>query len=275
MRDAQLIINSQFASVFRDPPKLSPQQQELLIQWLKLVDGEAFPPVFISQLEMIDCLTTTEGGIQDLTRNRKELKVQVPALKQSGQLDEIRQIQKRITKLEEEIAQLNYFRHCILFVGDTIAAHVVDVDAIRHFALYPAPGFIGGKEGLKAEIEAATTFAHQGQVVVFNDLTHCLHLGDLTLKKGEKVSTFEVKSNAKEYFKPETMRQIILPMHIHKYIEEDVATAFPKFVDQPFAQEFATKARDTKRPEPPILSGWIQISRRTGIPQSQESCSKP
>ena len=107
-----------------------------------------------------------------------------------------------------------------------MALKMLDQDTIKHFGGNPAPGFISGKEGLKAEKEAARNFFEQGYMVLFNDLSHSLRIGDLTLRKGEEVRTFEVKTSAQEYFTKEAFRQISLPIIIHDYMKNDV-TAVP------------------------------------------------
>lgn len=78
-----------------------------------------------------------------------------------------------------------------------MALKMLDQDT-KHFGGNPAPGFISGKEGLKAEKEAAHHFFEQGYMVLFNDLSHSLRIVDLTLRRGEEVRTFEVKTSAKD-----------------------------------------------------------------------------
>ena len=103
---------------------------------------------------------------------------------------------------------------------------MLDPDTIRHFANYQPAGFLGGKDGLKSEIEAARYFFGQGYMVILNDLTHSLRVGDLTLKRGDDIRTFEVKSSFEGYRSEEAMRQILMPIAVHDYIKSDV-TAMP------------------------------------------------
>jgi hypothetical protein len=75
--------------------------------------------------------------------------------------------------------------------------------------------------GIRSRNSSGPEFFERGHIVVFNDLAHRLHLGDLTKVKDGKARTFEVKANAEEYLKRGTMRQIALPLTVHKYIEDE------------------------------------------------------
>jgi len=127
-----------------------------------------------------------------------------------------------VSAIRIKIDELRYLRDCILFVGDTIAVHFLEPDAIKHFGAYPSPGFISGKDGLRVEIGAMRHFSGEGYMVLLNDLTHSVRVGDLTLKKGEEVRTFEVKSTAEAYMEPDTARQIVVPIMIHDYMRRDL-----------------------------------------------------
>jgi hypothetical protein len=220
-----MIVNTTIGNLLKTSPQLSPATHRQLEIWLRLLDSEDFSPVIKTQFEMIDFLVDLECRAEAVNRRRKEFKVQIPQLKAAGRIDQIRSTQAEVSSLEKQIDCLHYERDCVLLVGDTIASKMLDVDAIKQFAQYPSPGFISGKEGLEAEIEAARHFLRDGYLVLFNDLTHSLRLGDLTLVKDDKVRTFEVKSRAPAYSEPETIRQIVLPIGIHSYIERDVIHA--------------------------------------------------
>ena len=140
--------------------------------------------------------------------------------------------QKGISELEQQIDSLLYQRETILYLGDVMAMKLLDQDRLKHFAVHPSPGFISGKAGLKAEIEAAKRFFYDGYMVLFNDLTHSLRIGDLTLAKGDEVRTFEVKANPKEYRTKEAFRQIATPIVIHEYIKNDVTPVPVRIADE-------------------------------------------
>jgi len=217
-----MIVNTTIGNLLKTPPQLSAATRRQLEIWLRSLDSEDFSPVAKTQFEMIDFLVDLERRGVEFNGQKKQLKIQIPGLKAGGRLDQVRSTQGEVSSLEKQIDCLHYERDCVLLVGDTIASKMLDVDAIKQFAQYPSPGFISGKEGLKAEIEAARRFLRDGNLVLFNDLTHSLRLGDLTLVKDDKVRTFEVKSRASAYSEPETIRQIVLPIGIHSFIERDV-----------------------------------------------------
>ena len=147
-------------------------------------------------------------------------------------MEAVRRNQSKIAALDGQIEELRYLRDCILFVGDTIAAHFLEPDAIKHFGAYPRPGFVTGKDGLRAEIEAMHHFYfNEGYFVLLNDLTHSVRVGDLTLKRNDEVRTFEVKSSAEGYKDPKSFRQIMVPIMIHDYMKRDVIKAPVKLAD--------------------------------------------
>ena len=217
-----MVINSNVVSLFKSAPGIDGAWKERLARWLKVLSGTQFSRVFQAQLEMIDAVVALETKMRRTQQERKTLKAQIPTLKSQDRMEQVRSTQMQASRLEAKIADLQYTRHCILFVGDTIASHILEEDAIKHFAAYQPPGFLSGKKGLRAEVEAAHKFYRDGYIVVINDLTHCLRVGDLTLRKGDEVRTFEVKTSAKAYFTPDATRQILTPMLIHDYIKEDV-----------------------------------------------------
>ena len=171
---------------------------------------------------MIDSLIAMEKEIQKLQEQRGNLKKLIAQLKVTNDLPRIVNTQREISELEKTIDGLRYQRETTLFLGDVIALKLLDQDTIKHFFGHPSPGFISGKSGLKAEIEAAKHFFAKGYMVLFNDLTRSLPLGDLTLRKGGEVRTFEVKSNPREYATREAFRQIATPIVIHEYMKRDV-----------------------------------------------------
>lgn len=193
-----------------------------LARWLSIVLGRPYQPVFEAQLEMVEAVIRLEEEMSRNEQERKQLLLSIPDLKAAGDPRQVRAIQERASELGIQRETLKYVRHCILLIGDTIAAKMIHVDAIKKFAAYPSPGFLSGKEGLAAELEAAKRFYAEEHMVVINDLTHCLRVGDLTLRKGEDIRTFEVKTNPKAYFTPEAVRQIMIPIGIHEYIRTDV-----------------------------------------------------
>jgi hypothetical protein len=216
-----MILNRVPQSLVKLPPKISIKWSESLRDWFQIILSEYFEPVFRLQHGMLDSIIGIENEIRETELHRKELKAGIASIKTAGDVAGVREQQARITGMQERVSGLRYLRECILFIGDTIATRLLHVDAIKHMAGFQSPGFISGKEGLEAERAAAAKFYREGWIVLFNDLTHSLRIGDLTLRKGDKVRTFEVKTSAEAYATEEAFRQIATPIVIHDYIEND------------------------------------------------------
>lgn len=82
-------------------------------------------------------------------------------------------------------------------------------------------------------------------MVLFNDLTHSLRVGDLTLQKGDEVRTFEVKASPKAYQSREAARQIEIPRSIHDYIKTDVMDYPHRFSGVPGVVQGAVRLDST------------------------------
>jgi hypothetical protein len=231
-----VIINSPITASLKGTPTLNGDWQEQLRSWLAIIVGVDFPPVFFTQLEMLDSVIAIEREIQKTRMQAGNLKKLIPQFKLTNELPRIIDTQREISELERKIQSLQYQRETVLFLGDVMALKLLDQDTIKHFGGYPSPGFISGKSGLKAEQDAAKRFFAEGYMVLFNDLTHSLPLGDLTLRKGEEVRTFEVKSNPREYFSKEAFRQIGTPIVIHDYMKNDVTRVPVNLPDKTFQE---------------------------------------
>jgi hypothetical protein len=226
-----MILNRVPQSLVKLPPTISSKWSETLQDWFQIILSDRFEPVFRLQHQMLDSMIGIENEIRETEHLRKELKAAIASIKTAGDVARVREQQARITEMEERVSGLRYLRECILFIGDTIATRLLHVDAIKHMAGFQSPGFISGKEGLEAERAAAAKFYREGWTVLFNDLTHSLRIGDLTLRKGDKVRTFEVKTSAEAYATEEAFRQIATPIVIHDYIEND-RTRLPLIVKE-------------------------------------------
>ena len=52
-------------------------------------------------------------------------------MKATADDDAVRNVQGMISPLDEEVSSLLYLRECVLFVGDTIASRLLDVEPCR------------------------------------------------------------------------------------------------------------------------------------------------
>ncbi|MGD1157080.1 MAG: hypothetical protein ABSA41_14775 [Terriglobia bacterium] len=247
LRAKTMIINSGLNHLLKPPPRMSEEWEVRLKTWLSIVLARPYQPVFKAQLEMVEAVVRLEEEMSRIEEERKQLLLNIPELKASGDNIQVRASQEKASELGIQKETLKYVRHCILLIGDTIAARILHVDAIKHFAAYPSPGFLSGKKGLAAELDAAKRFYAEKYMVVINDLTNCLRVGDLTLRKGEDVRTFEVKSNPEAYFTPEAARQIMIPRGIHEYIRTDALKGAIKVPgEKQFAEQIIRIASGTQ-----------------------------
>lgn len=251
-----MLLNRFAESLVKSPPSIGSNWIEKLEDWLRIIAGRSFEAVFRLQHEMLEAVVNVEKEIQEGELRRKELGSAIPVLKARGDVAQIRSHQVIITALNRRGVELRYVRDCILLVGDTIASLLLEVDAIKHMALYQSPGFISGKEGLDSEIEAANTFYRQGWMVLFNDLTHSVRIGDLTLKKGEITKTFEVKSSAAGYLSKDALRQIMTPIMIHDYIKNDQTRVPVTINEDTDIAPAGTMAAGARRLESNIKENW-------------------
>jgi hypothetical protein len=74
--------------------------------------------------------------------------------------------------------------------------------AVKIFAIHPAPGFMYGKKGVRAEREALEDLKRLDEIdfVIQNDITNILRSGDLTYCAGPIVEQIEIKSGGAKSF---------------------------------------------------------------------------
>src|ERR1035437_1464019 len=233
-----MIVNTDIPRLLKPPPNIDARWRGKIADWLGTGFGNGFDAVFRLQLTLVEEITEIEAAITGIRSHSKALGMEIPLLKANGELEAVKQAQEKVTALSQQAEQLKYLRECILLVGDHIAARSLDPDTIRRFSNFQPPGFLSGKNGLKREIEAARQFFDQGYMVILNDLTHSLRVGDLTLKKGSEVRTVEIKSNIQGYRSKEAMRQTIIPSVVHNYIRSDVITRPHRISGEPDVVKF-------------------------------------
>ncbi|MCE5311478.1 MAG: hypothetical protein LLG20_27905 [Acidobacteriales bacterium] len=217
-----MIINTDTQNLLKPPADLDLTWRRKLADLLGIAFGNYFNRIWPLQLQLLEIVTEVEANVTSLRSRAKALRSRIPRLRSEGDMDAVRTIQHSADELFRQEEEQLYLRDCLLIIGDHIAARLLDPDTIRRFSNFQPAGFIHGKEGLESEIRAAESFLARGYMVLLNDLTHSLRVGDLTLRKGEEVRTFEVKSNPRAYQSKEATRQIEIPRSIHDYIKTDV-----------------------------------------------------
>lgn len=216
------IVNSTLARLLKAPPKLEATQAVQLESWLKKVWGADFRPVFGTQIDMVNELIETERSIQKADARRSEALASIPSHKAANDMASIRAAQVIARSEDTQIECLQHYWNAIKTIGDHIGQRLIgDPDIVKGFGLRESPGYISGKDGLKAEIQAAVKFANDGYMVLINDLSHSVKGGDLTLRKGESLRFFEVKSSVKAYQSSDTIKQILGPIVLQDYVKTD------------------------------------------------------
>lgn len=263
-----MIVNTALGSPFRQDSKIPLGWQRLLTTWVTLLLGEDFNAVFDLQLRMVQAILELESSIKDLRTRSAALRIGLKELKRSAGLDEVRKRQREADQLRNEAETLSYLRQCILFLGDLIAYRMLHIDSFKLFSANQMSGFLSQKSGLQAELDAARHFYSRGYIVLINDLTTCVRIGDLTLRKDGKTSTFEVKSSPSGYLAHESIRQILEPVLIHNLMDTDIMPVTPIVrIPAPIVRLDSDLEEIWHHSVPGEL---ISASRRTGIGHLQK-----
>jgi hypothetical protein len=133
-----VIVNTDIPNLLKEPPKIDTRWREKVADWLGVIFGKSYAPVFDLQLELLEQI---EAEITALRSGAKAQRMQIPILKTEGKQQAIREVQGKATALAEQADQMSYLRECLLLIGDHIASRMLDPDTIRHFANYQSPGF--------------------------------------------------------------------------------------------------------------------------------------
>ncbi len=80
-------------------------------------------------------------------------------------------------------------------IGDSIAFAYFNKHDLKTLCWKESAGFIGGKDGLKKELEEFEKFFKQGEFAILNDITNSLRFGDITVEKDGKPHFLEIKSS--------------------------------------------------------------------------------
>lgn len=219
------IVNTSIDRILKGPPPLPSAVSDLVLRGMKVLAGTSWPNVVALQLQMLDCILEREAAIRSLEGQKEAILGTIRAFAQVKDIDGLKVSQRELEKVESQLASEDYGRHAVMLVADDLASRMLDADTIKGMSMQPSAGFLSGKEGLRAEVEAFAHFNDRGYKVLLNDLTHSVKYGDLTLVKGDDTRFFEVKTSAKEYLRKETFRQIEQPLLLQHYIKTDVLRA--------------------------------------------------
>lgn len=145
------------------------------------------------QLEILDIIIEIEEEIQknkltiDSLRsiNKRKDILKDDRIKNSNKINELK---KNNIQCKEHIKSIKE-------IIDAIVFSLFDKSDLKMLCYKQSAGFIGGKTGLKKELEIFERFFNNGYITILNDLTNCIRYGDLTIYNNGLPSLLEVKSS--------------------------------------------------------------------------------
>lgn len=157
----------------------------------------------IKTREIIHKLLTRIMKVSDSYEKHRELKykpflgIQLKLLKQIIATESDIRAQKKAQN-HEMLEQARDRRRLLKELGSTVAWVLLEYDRpyIRAFSHNLEPGFISGKEGLRLEeIALRASFRQQNYAGVLHDITNCLRIGDLSVRRpDDSIQTLELKT---------------------------------------------------------------------------------
>ncbi|MBL3827215.1 MULTISPECIES: hypothetical protein [unclassified Marinobacter] len=149
-------------------------------------------------------------------------------------------IKERITSCNARISGYKFLLYLWRCFRDGIANKYVSKWNLKRFfynhdssEMKPAPGYIGGKKGIRAERNLLQEALSNNVPALLCDLTNIIRHGDVCLLGATDPFVIEVKSSANR--NKRTDRQLLAIKTIHQYLEEDVGSVggFPGIQRQP------------------------------------------
>jgi len=127
------------------------------------------------------------------------LKLEVGIREINNQIAQLPEGDKQRTLLESDREWLKELHLIVRMTGSLIPWQLLHSWEITALSQNPSPGYIIGKEGFGAEIQLLREqFGVNGDIIILNDLTHCLTLGDaVNIHKDGTADHIEVKSGKK------------------------------------------------------------------------------
>lgn len=134
------------------------------------------------QYELLHALLKIEVGINEIKTHLTQL-----------------QNDDKIAVYESDIAWLKELHLIVRMIGSIIPWQLLQNWEITALSQNPSPGYIIGKKGFRAEIQLLREqFGINGDIIILNDLTHCLTIGDaIKFHKDGTAEIIEVKSGKK------------------------------------------------------------------------------
>lgn len=143
--------------------------------------------VLLDRLIKVEEIITQNNEIIKLNKQKTRDKNTAPDERKDISLET-----KRLNDVNEILKQdLKRLRE----IGDSIAFAYFNKHDLKSLCWKQTSGFIGGKDGLKRELEELERFFKQGNFAILNDITNSLRFGDITVEKDGKPHLVEIKTS--------------------------------------------------------------------------------
>lgn len=160
---------------------------------------------------------------------------------------DIGQETKRLNDVNEMLKQdLRRLRE----IGDSIAFAYFNKHDLKSLCWKQTAGFIGGKDGLKRELEELERFFNQGDFAILNDITNSLRFGDITVEKDGKPHLVEIKTSV--HSNARIRRQ-------EKDLNERMELIHNDYVENLFGSDKKLKKITSSTPEKNYVSGLEEL----------------
>lgn len=148
------------------------------------------------QEDVLQRVLYLENRIRRYRRILKSLKAQLsskiaPLLSKN----EARLVKVDIRRCDQRIAQYQHLLWTFKSIADGLAFIYIDRWDIKPMVFKESSGFISQKRGLASELKFLRHVFAKGGVAILNDLTNCLHTGDVCVALENRPYIFEIKSS--------------------------------------------------------------------------------
>ena len=178
----------------------------------------------LCQEKLLERIVYMENRIRKCREELKGLKRQlgsktVPLLSKS----EAGLIKTRIRQCNQRIGEYQFLIMTFKSIADGLAFIYIDKWDIKPMVFKESSGFISKKMGLRNELRFLRHVFSKGGVGILNDLTTCLHTGDVCVALEKTPYIFEIKSGQARNARAKRQRKHI--EDVHQYLDSDKATS--------------------------------------------------
>ena len=146
------------------------------------------------QEELLARIAYIENRIRKCRETLKNLKRQIRDKTTRLPKKEAGLLKARINQCNQRIDQYQDLLMTFKSVADGLAFIYVNRWDIKPVAFKEPAGFISGKKGLRSELKFLRHVFSKGGIGILNDLTNCLHVGDVCVALENTPYIFEIKS---------------------------------------------------------------------------------